>query len=33
MSAHLFVGGVDAAAHEAALKAWLDGVYAAERVR
>ena len=28
MSAHLFSGGVDAAAHEAALKAWLDGVYA-----
>ena len=29
MSAHLFVeGGVDAAASEAALKAWLDGVYA-----
>ena len=27
MSAHLFGGGVDAAAHEAALKAWLDGVY------
>jgi uncharacterized protein YndB with AHSA1/START domain len=28
MSAHLFVDGVDAAAAEAALKAWLDGVYA-----
>jgi hypothetical protein len=28
MSAHLFVDGVDAAEHEAALKAWLDGVYA-----
>jgi uncharacterized protein YndB with AHSA1/START domain len=28
MSAHLFVDGVDAAAHEAALEAWLDGVYA-----
>ena len=29
MSAHLFIdGGVDAAASEAALKAWLDGVYA-----
>jgi hypothetical protein len=28
MSAHLFVDGVDAAAQEAALKAWLDGVYA-----
>jgi len=28
MSAHLFVEGVDAAAHEAALKAWLDGLYA-----
>ena len=28
MSAHLFVDGVDAAASEAALKAWLDGVYA-----
>jgi len=28
MSAHLFVDGVEAAAHEAALKAWLDGVYA-----
>ncbi len=28
MSAHLFVADVDAAAHEAALKAWLDGVYA-----
>jgi uncharacterized protein YndB with AHSA1/START domain len=27
MSAHLFVDGVDAAAQEAALKAWLDGVY------
>ena len=29
MSAHLFIdGGVDAAASEAALKAWLDGLYA-----
>ena len=28
MSAHLFVDGVDAAEREAALKAWLDGVYA-----
>lgn len=28
MSAHLFSGGVDAAAREAALKASLDGVYA-----
>jgi hypothetical protein len=28
MSAHLFVDGVDAGTHEAALKAWLDGVYA-----
>jgi hypothetical protein len=28
MSAHLFVDGVDATAHEAALKAWLEGVYA-----
>jgi hypothetical protein len=28
MSAHLFTDGVDAAASEAALKAWLDGVYA-----
>jgi hypothetical protein len=28
MSAHLFVDGVDAAAREAALKTWLDGVYA-----
>jgi uncharacterized protein YndB with AHSA1/START domain len=28
MSAHLFSGGVDAAASEAALKAWLDGLYA-----
>jgi uncharacterized protein YndB with AHSA1/START domain len=27
MSAHLFVDGVDAAAREAALKSWLDGVY------
>jgi uncharacterized protein YndB with AHSA1/START domain len=27
MSAHLFVDGVDAAAREAQLKAWLDGVY------
>jgi hypothetical protein len=33
MSAHLFSDGVDAAAHEAQLKAWLDEVYAAERVR
>jgi uncharacterized protein YndB with AHSA1/START domain len=33
MSAHLFAGAVDAAAHEAALKAWLDGVYAPQRVR
>ncbi len=33
MSAHLFVDGVDAAAREAQLKAWLDEVYAAERVR
>jgi hypothetical protein len=29
MSAHLFVDGVDAEAHESALKAWLDGVYGA----
>jgi hypothetical protein len=29
MSAHLFVDGVDAEAHETALKAWLDGVYGA----
>ena len=28
MSAHLFVPGVDAEAREAALKAWLDAVYA-----
>jgi len=28
MSAHLFADGVDAAAQEAALKAWLDGLYA-----
>jgi hypothetical protein len=28
MSVHLFVDGVDAAASEAALKAWLEGVYA-----
>ena len=28
MSAHLFVDGVDAAAREAQLKAWLDGLYA-----
>jgi uncharacterized protein YndB with AHSA1/START domain len=28
MSAHLFSDGVDAAAREAALKAWLDGIYA-----
>jgi uncharacterized protein YndB with AHSA1/START domain len=28
MSAHLFVDGVDAAAREAALKTWLDAVYA-----
>ena len=28
MSAHLFGGGVDATEREAALKAWLDGVYA-----
>jgi uncharacterized protein YndB with AHSA1/START domain len=28
MSAHLFGGGVDAASREAALKAWLDSVYA-----
>jgi len=28
MSAHLFVEGVDAAARETQLKAWLDGVYA-----
>ena len=28
MSAHLFADGFDAAAQEAALKAWLDGVYA-----
>jgi uncharacterized protein YndB with AHSA1/START domain len=27
MSAHLFVDGVDAAAREAELKRWLDGVY------
>jgi len=28
MSAHLFAGGLDAAEHQAALKAWLDSVYA-----
>jgi len=28
MSAHLFAAGVDPEAREAALKAWLDGVYA-----
>ncbi len=28
LSAHLFVDGVDGATREAALKAWLDGVYA-----
>ena len=28
-SAHLFADGVDAAAREAALQSWLDGVYAA----
>ena len=28
LSAHLFVDGIDAAAQEAALKAWLDGIYA-----
>lgn len=28
MSAHLFSDGVDAAAREAQLKAWLDGIYA-----
>jgi uncharacterized protein YndB with AHSA1/START domain len=28
MSAHLFVDGVDPAAREAQLKAWLDGLYA-----
>jgi hypothetical protein len=28
MSAHLFVDGVDAASSEAALQAWLNGVYA-----
>jgi uncharacterized protein YndB with AHSA1/START domain len=33
MSAHLFGDGVDAAALEAQLKAWLDEVYAADRVR
>jgi len=27
MSAHLFNGGIDAAASEAALRAWLDGVF------
>jgi hypothetical protein len=31
MSAHLFADGVDAGAREAALKVWLDGVYAAAR--
>jgi hypothetical protein len=29
MSAHRFDEGVDAAAEESALKAWLDGVYSA----
>jgi hypothetical protein len=33
MSAHLFVDGVDAAVLEAALKAWLDGVYAPAAAR
>ncbi len=28
MSAHLFADGIDAAAREAALQSWLDGVYA-----
>jgi uncharacterized protein YndB with AHSA1/START domain len=28
MSAHLFANGVDGAAHEAALRTWLDSVYA-----
>jgi hypothetical protein len=28
MSAHVFVDGLDAAASEAALKKWLDSVYA-----
>jgi hypothetical protein len=28
MSAHLFADGIDAAAQETALKAWLEGVYA-----
>ena len=28
MSAHLFVDGVDAAAREAELQSWLDGIYA-----
>jgi hypothetical protein len=28
VSGHLFAEGVDGAASEAALKAWLDGVYA-----
>jgi len=28
MSAHMFADGIDAAAHETALKTWLDGVYA-----
>jgi hypothetical protein len=28
MSAHLFADGVDGAAHEAALRTWLDSVYA-----
>jgi hypothetical protein len=28
LSAHLFVDGIDADAQEAALKAWLDGLYA-----
>jgi uncharacterized protein YndB with AHSA1/START domain len=33
MSAHMFVDDLDAAAAEAALKAWLDGVYAAAAAR
>jgi hypothetical protein len=28
LSAHIFVDGIDATAQEAALKAWLDGIYA-----
>lgn len=32
MSAHLFADGIDGAAHEAALKDWLDDVYAREDV-